>query len=41
VARVVGVDSVPSAIEDARANAQLNGITNAEFVTGTCRRVVL
>ncbi|KAG2483662.1 hypothetical protein HYH03_017465 [Edaphochlamys debaryana] len=34
VAKVVGVDSVESAVEDARANAALNGITNAEFVAG-------
>ncbi|GIL57709.1 hypothetical protein Vafri_12872 [Volvox africanus] len=34
VAKVIGVDSVPSAIEDARVNAALNGITNAEFVAG-------
>ncbi len=31
---MVGVDSVSSAVEDARANASLNGITNAEFVAG-------
>ncbi|GIL90901.1 hypothetical protein Vretimale_17130 [Volvox reticuliferus] len=34
VAKVIGIDSVPSAIEDARVNAALNGITNAEFVAG-------
>ncbi|GFR50158.1 hypothetical protein Agub_g12323 [Astrephomene gubernaculifera] len=34
VAKVVGVDSVASAVEDARVNAALNGITNATFVTG-------
>lgn len=31
-ARVIGVDSVESAIADARLNAKHNGITNAEFV---------
>ena len=31
-ARVIGVDEVASAIRDARANAQHNGIENAEFV---------
>ncbi|GLC36836.1 hypothetical protein PLESTB_000777400 [Pleodorina starrii] len=34
VHKVIGVDSVASAIEDARVNAALNGITNAEFVAG-------
>ncbi len=28
---MIGVDSVPSAIRDARANAALNHVTNAEF----------
>ena len=32
-ARVVGVDSVESAISDARQNARHNGIENAQFVT--------
>ncbi|MCR5583679.1 MAG: 23S rRNA (uracil(1939)-C(5))-methyltransferase RlmD, partial [Eggerthellaceae bacterium] len=32
-AQVIGVDSVDSAIRDARANAAHNGIENAEFVT--------
>lgn len=32
-AQVLGVDSVGSAIKDARANARHNGIENAEFVT--------
>lgn len=32
-AQVIGVDSVDSAIRDARANAAHNGIKNAEFVT--------
>ncbi len=31
---VVGIEVVPPAIEDARANAELNGITNARFVCG-------
>lgn len=30
--RVIGVEQVPSAIEDAKVNAGLNGITNCEFV---------
>ncbi len=33
-ARVVGVDTVASAIRDARENARHNGVDNAEFVVG-------
>lgn len=33
-ARVIGVDSVPSAIRDARENARHNGVGNAQFVVG-------
>lgn len=29
---VIGVDMVPSAVEDAQVNAQLNGISNVEFI---------
>jgi len=32
--RVVGIESFPPAVDDARKNALLNGITNAEFFTG-------
>ena len=32
--KVVGIESVPEAITDAYANAEFNGITNAEFVVG-------
>ncbi|KAK3263439.1 hypothetical protein CYMTET_27754, partial [Cymbomonas tetramitiformis] len=34
VARVVGIDIVEEAITDAKANAHMNGIENAEFVAG-------
>jgi 23S rRNA (uracil1939-C5)-methyltransferase len=34
VKRVVGIESVKQAVIDARTNAELNGITNAEFFTG-------
>ncbi len=37
--RVIGVESVPEAVEDARLNARLNGIGNVEFVTGDMRDV--
>lgn len=33
-AKVVGIESVPQAIEDANRNAQENGIGNCEFVVG-------
>lgn len=32
--RVIGLESVPEAVEDARRNAALNGIENASFVCG-------
>ena len=32
VSRVVGVEVVPDAVEDAKRNAQINGISNAEFL---------
>ena len=31
---VVGIETVPEAVADARANAERNGITNAEFLLG-------
>ena len=38
--RVRGVEIVPEAIDDARENARLNGITNAEFFVGKAEEVV-
>ena len=35
--QVYGVEIVPQAIEDAKTNAALNGITNAEFFCGKSR----
>jgi 23S rRNA (uracil1939-C5)-methyltransferase len=35
--RVVGIESVPEAIEDARVNAEINGIGNAVFYPGDMR----
>ncbi|MFQ8584658.1 MAG: methyltransferase domain-containing protein, partial [Holdemania massiliensis] len=32
--RVIGIEIVPSAVEDAKNNAVRNGITNAEFICG-------
>ena len=38
--QVYGVEIVPPAIEDARRNAKLNGITNAEFFVGKAEEVL-
>ena len=38
--QVCGVEIVPQAIEDARANARRNGITNAVFYTGKAEEVL-
>ena len=32
--RVIGAEIIPSAVEDAKANAARNGVTNAEFFCG-------
>ncbi|MBC9796854.1 23S rRNA (uracil(1939)-C(5))-methyltransferase RlmD [Sinomicrobium weinanense] len=37
--KVIGVEAVPEAIEDARSNAQLNDIRNVEFFTGDMKKV--
>lgn len=38
--KVYGVEIVPQAIEDAKSNAKLNGITNAEFFVGKAEEVL-
>ncbi|MDQ1147910.1 23S rRNA (uracil1939-C5)-methyltransferase [Bacillus sp. SORGH_AS 510] len=38
--KVFGVEVVPEAIEDAKRNANLNGITNAEFAAGEAEVVI-
>ncbi len=38
-AKVVGVESVPEAIEDAKKNAKLNAIENCEFYVGDMKEV--
>ncbi len=38
--KVYGVEIVPDAIEDARRNADLNGITNVEFAVGKAEEVI-
>jgi 23S rRNA (uracil1939-C5)-methyltransferase len=37
--KVVGVEAVPAAIEDAKVNAQRNNITNCEFFVGDMKNV--
>jgi 23S rRNA (uracil1939-C5)-methyltransferase len=39
-AKVIGIEYVPEAIEDARANAEANGITNCEFFAGDMKDVL-
>lgn len=36
---VVGIEAVPEAIEDAKANAELNGIENASFFAGDMKKI--
>ncbi|REK57429.1 MAG: 23S rRNA (uracil(1939)-C(5))-methyltransferase RlmD [Thermobacillus sp.] len=38
--KVYGVESVPEAVEDARRNAALNGIDNADFEVGLAEEVI-
>lgn len=38
--KVFGVEIVPDAIEDARRNAEINGIQNAEFFVGAAEDVI-
>jgi len=37
--KVIGVEAVPEAIEDAKKNAQLNEIDNVEFYVGDMKKV--
>ena len=38
--RVIGIEYVPEAIEDARENARMNGITNCEFFAGDMKDIL-
>ena len=38
---VIGVEIVPQAVEDAKINAKLNNITNAEFICGDASKAAL
>ena len=39
-AKVIGIEYVPEAIEDARANAEDNGISNCEFFAGDMKDIL-
>ena len=39
-AKVVGIEYVPEAIEDAKVNSRINGITNTSFFAGDMKRVL-
>src|SRR5699024_8930512 len=39
-ARILGVESIPQAVEDARRNAELNGIDHATFTAGPAEEVM-
>ena len=39
--RVIGVEVIPQAVEDARENAERNGIRNAEFFCGDAGQAAL
>src|SRR5699024_4705584 len=38
--KVYGVEIVPQAIEDAKKNAEINGLTNTEFAVGQAEKVM-
>jgi len=40
VKRVIGIESVPTAIEDARINSELNGISNTRFFAGEAEKLL-
>ncbi|MDO4912006.1 MAG: 23S rRNA (uracil(1939)-C(5))-methyltransferase RlmD [Lactobacillus sp.] len=40
VKHVIGIESIPEAVEDAKHNAKLNHIRNAEFITGNVDKIL-
>lgn len=38
--RVIGIETVPEAIDNAKSNAELNGVTNTEFICGDVEHVL-
>jgi len=40
VKKVTGIESVESAVEDARENSRLNGVTNTDFYSGEAEKVL-
>lgn len=41
VKRVIGVEIIENAVEDAKANADLNGVSNAQFVCGKAEDIIV
>ncbi|XP_073258535.1 tRNA (uracil-5-)-methyltransferase homolog A-like isoform X2 [Porites lutea] len=41
VKRVIGVEIIENAVKDAKANAELNGVTNAQFVCGKAEDIIV
>ncbi len=39
-AKVIGIESFPGAVEDAKDNASLNEIKNCEFIAGECEKLL-
>lgn len=39
-ARVIGIEIVPDAIRDAKENARLNGVENAQFYCGAAESIL-
>ncbi len=37
--KVIGIETIPEAIEDARVNSELNGIENTEFIVGDMKDI--
>ena len=38
--KVIGIEIVPEAVNDAKHNAEINGITNAEFIVGSAEDII-
>lgn len=38
--KVIGVEIVPQAIDDAKRNAKINGVSNAEFIVGKAEEII-
>jgi 23S rRNA (uracil1939-C5)-methyltransferase len=38
--KVIGIESLPEAVQNARRNAELNGVSNCEFIQGEAKVVL-